>query len=149
MSGNLNKTFFFLLLKISISSTHLKNPGILNCIRLILSQIAIKMGLTCKHQIFELAFPIYLPLFCGMGRWNMSKVLDLIAKGSHMSRRSHTDCFFFLSLFSLSPSFSLSRCPINNGSRQALVLYQCHSSHNWQTPIVIFLMYLFQFCFDI
>lgn len=108
MSGNLNKTFF-LLLEISISSTHLKNPGILNCIRLILSQIAIKMGLTCKHQIFELAFPIYLPLFCGMGRWNMSKVLDLIAKGSHMNRRSHTDCFFFLFLFfsfSLSPSLS-------------------------------------------
>lgn len=113
------------------------------------------MGLTCKHQIFELAFPIYLPLFCGMGRWNMSKVLDLIAKGSHMNRRSHTDCFFlsfpflfFLILaLSLSPSFSLSRCPINNSSRQALVLYQCHSRHNWQTPIVILLMYLFQFRF--
>lgn len=111
------------------------------------------MGLTCKHQIFELAFPIYLPLFCGMGRWNMSKVLDLIAKGSHMNRRSHTDCFFlsfpflfFLILaLSLSPSFSHSRCPINNSSRQALVLYQCHSRHNWQTPIVILLMYLFQF----
>lgn len=112
------------------------------------------MGLTCKHQIFELAFPIYLPLFCGMGRWNMSKVLDLIAKGSHMNRRSHTDCFFFLFLFfsfsfslSLSNSFSLSRCPLNNSSRQALVLYQCHSRHNWQTPIVILLMYLFQFRF--
>lgn len=65
--GEFEQDFFFLL-EISISSTHLKNPGILNCIRLILSHIAIKMGLTCKHQIFELAFPIYLPLFCGMGR---------------------------------------------------------------------------------